>query len=145
MLSKSHKLVRTLPAWALVAVLVGLGAGCTTWWQPPTYSYNCGGPCAYRVQVDVDQENFGNGNYRDNFADAQINYTGAGYYSYRGGLIDVDQENVGYGHERNNIGYATIDGGSYHQWASRGKIDIDQDNYGNGNNRDNAAFATWSW
>jgi len=130
-----------------VAILVGLGAGCTSWWQPYPA---CGNHCA-RPTIDIDQENVGYGHYRDNFADASINYTSASYFSYRGGVIDIDQANVGNGHDRNNIGYATIDHGgnhAYYGWyygGNQGKINIDQENYGNGNERDNAAFATWTW
>ena len=139
------KLLAILPAWLLVGTILVMGSGCT-WghcWTPRT----CCGP-----EIDIDQENYGNGHYRTNYAQANItNGGGWGWYGGGGGEIEIDQENHGDGNYRDNLAFADIENGGYGGgWGGWGagcdsEIDIDQENYGNGNYRDNVAYATWTW
>ena len=59
MRSKTSRIAKTLPAWALVGLLVVLGSGCM--WGPSYYYPACGNPCGYRATIDIDQENYGTG------------------------------------------------------------------------------------
>lgn len=145
---RTHKLLALLPAWVLVASLVALGSG---WAWGGYYGYSCDGPCGYNVKIDVDQDNYGNGYNRTNFADSDMDL--GHRWAYNGGKITTDQKNYGNGNTRDNVAYADIENGGsygYYHWYwyggnSRGLIDTDQENVGNGNFRDNAAFSTWSW
>ena len=157
------KLTATLPAWALVGLLLALGSGAASWcftpqvYNPCGYScYNpcyspcydpspCYGPCGYGPEINVNQQNVGNGHDRNNYVEASTGpggpYPWYGWYGWYGwgGEVNGNQANIGDGDHRDNVAITNGGGGG------GGGININQANIGNGDNRDNVAYATWAW